>query len=261
MTVDDDVSFSVVLADDDVDMRLLLRAALHRDGRFAVVAEAGDGDAAIEATGRLQPDLVLLDLAMPGRGGLETLPLLHDASPRSRVVVVSGFPGDRLEAVARAGGAVGYVEKGLSPRQTVLDVLAVAGVLDAIAGALSATATFDQDLASGRAARRFMAETLSQWDLGDLLDSVNLLVTELVTNAVVHAESDAEVAVVLTPTTLRVEVADRGGGAALPKDAATFDTSGRGMALVDAMASAWGTTPRADGGKVIWFELARPALS
>lgn len=256
-----DSTFRVVLADDDEDMRMLLRSALHRDGRFEVVAEVGDGDAAVEATERLAPDLLLLDLAMPGRGGLEVLPVLHAASPTTRVVVVSGFPGDRLEAVTRAGGAVGYVEKGLSPRQTVLDVLAVAGVLDAISGALSATARFDQDLASGRAARRFMAETLNQWELGDLLDSVNLLVTELVTNAIVHAESDAEVAVVLTPSTLRVEVGDRGGGEAAPRDAADFDTSGRGMALVDAMASSWGATPRPDGGKVIWFELDRPPLS
>ena len=254
-------TFRVVLADDDGDMRLLLKAALHRDGRFEVVAEAGDGDSAIAATRELTPDLLLLDLAMPGRGGLESLPLLHDASPTTRVVVVSGFPGDRLEAVTRAGGAVGYVEKGLSPKQTVRDVLAVAGVLDAISGALSAKATFDQDLASGRAARRFMAETLAQWDLGDLLDSVNLLVTELVTNAVIHASSDAEVAVVLTPTALRVEVADRGGGDPTRKDADTFDTSGRGMALVDTLATSWGVEPRDDGGKVIWFELERPALS
>lgn len=254
-------TFRVVLADDDGDMRLLLKAALHRDGRFEVVAEVGDGDAAIEATRELTPDLLLLDLAMPGRGGLESLPLLHEASPATRVVVVSGFPGDRLEAVTRAGGAVGYVEKGLSPKQTVRDVLAVAGVLDAISGALSARATFDQDLSSGRAARRFMTETLDQWDVGDLLDSVNLLVTELVTNAVIHAASDAEVAVVLTPTALRVEVADRGGGDPTRKDAADFDTSGRGMALVDTLATSWGVLPRADGGKVIWFELDRPALA
>jgi len=254
-------TFRVVLADDDEDIRVLLRTALHRDGRFEVVAEAGDGDGAVEAVGRLQPDLLLLDLAMPGRGGLESLPLLHLASPSTRVVVVSGFPGDRLEAVTRAGGAVGYVEKGLSPKQTVRDVLAVAGVLDAISGALSAKATFDQDLSSGRAARRFMTETLDQWAVGDLLDSVNLLVTELVTNAIVHAESDAEVAVVLTATALRVEVADRGGGMVTPRDADDFDTSGRGMALVEAMTSAWGTMPRPDGGKIIWFELERPELS
>jgi DNA-binding NarL/FixJ family response regulator len=255
-----DVTFRVVVVDNDDDMRWLLRSALHLDGRFEVVAEAADGDEAVTVVAGVQPDLVLLDLAMPGRGGLEALPRLREVAPAARVVVVSGFPGDRLEAVTRAVGAVGYVEKGLSPKQTVRDVLAVAGVLDAVAGALTARATFEQDLSSGRAARRFLAETLSQWDFGDLLDSVNLLVSELVTNAVVHAESEAEVAVVLTPTALRVEVSDRGGGFAAPKDAADFDTSGRGMAMVDAMANSWGTLPRPGGGKIIWFELDRPSL-
>lgn len=254
-------SFTVLLADDDVDVRVLLGTALRRDGRFDVVAEAADGAEAADAAREHQPDLVLLDLAMPGVGGLEAIPLVRAASPSSRIVVVSGFPGDRLESVTAARGAVGYVEKGLSPKQTVRDVLAVAGVLDSISGALSARATFERDLVSGRKARRFMAETLEVWDIGDLLDNVNLLVTELVTNAVVHAESDAEVAVVLTGTRLRVEVADRGDALPTPRDAADFDTSGRGMALVEALAAAWGTEPRPDGGKVIWFELERPTMA
>jgi DNA-binding NarL/FixJ family response regulator len=255
-----DVIFRVVVADNDDDTRVLLRAALHRDGRFEVVGEASDGDEALSVVTATQPDLVLLDLAMPGRGGLETLPRLREVAPTARVVVVSGFPGDRLEAVTRAVGAVGYVEKGLSPKQTVRDVLAVAGVLDAVADVLTARATFEQDLASGGAARRFLSETLRRWEFGDLLDTVNLLVTELVTNAVVHAESDAEVAVVLTQTALRVEVSDRGAGFAVPKDAGDFDTSGRGMAMVEAMSSSWGTLPRPGGGKIIWFELDRPTL-
>lgn len=248
----------VLLADDDRDARVLLTSALRRDGRFEVVGEAVDGEEAIHSARDLQPDLVLLDLAMPRLGGLEALPAIREASPESRVVVVSGFPGDRLEAVTRAVGAVGYVEKRLSPKQTVRDVIAVAGILDSIAGALSKSETFEQDLAASRAARRFMALTLEEWQCEDLLDTVNLLATELVTNAVVHAESEAEVAVVLTPTALRVEVADRGAGMPAPRDAEQWATSGRGMALVETMASAWGVEPRPDGGKVIWFELARP---
>ena len=254
-------SFRVLLADDDPDVRTLLGAALRRDGRFEVVAEAADGGDAVAAAAEHHPDLVLLDLAMPGIGGLEAIPLIREASPSSRIVVVSGFPGDRLESVTAARGAVGYVEKGLSPKQTVREVLAVAGVLDSISEALSARATFERDLVSGRAARRFMTETLEVWDIGDLLDNVNLLVTELVTNAVVHAESDAEVAVVLTATRLRVEVADRGDGLPVPRDAEDYATSGRGMALVDALAAGWGIDPRPDGGKVIWFELDRPSMA
>jgi CheY-like chemotaxis protein/anti-sigma regulatory factor (Ser/Thr protein kinase) len=255
------VKFRVVVADDDADMRALLSTALRRDGRFEVVGEAGDGDEAVAVVEATQPDLVLLDLGMPGRGGLEALPLLRRAADKAQIVVVSGFPGDRLEAVSRASGAVGYVEKGLSPKQTVLDVLAVAGVLDAIVGFLSNRKTFDRDLASSRAARGFMAETLAQWDCGELLDSVNLLVSELVTNAVVHADSEAEVAVVLTSTSLRVEVADNGSGTVQPREAGAFDTSGRGMALVEAMSTRWGTEHRPDGGRVTWFEVERTGFT
>ena len=252
-------SFRVVLAEDDDDTRHLLATALTRDGRFVVVGEAPDGPAAIECAERLQPDLVLLDLGMPGGGGLEALPRLRQVAPMSRVVVVSGFPGDRLAAVTRASGAVGYVLKGLSPKQTVLDVLAVAGVLDVVAEVISARATFGKSVASSGDARRFMTATLHEWDVDELLDQVNLLVSELVTNAVVHADSEAEVAVVLTTDALRVEVADEGGGMAIRKDAELLDTSGRGISLVDTISTRWGVNPRAGGGKTIWFELEPPS--
>lgn len=253
-----DATFRVVLADDDRDTRRLLAAALHRHGRFIVVGEAADGAAAVAVAADTQPDLVLLDLGMPGGGGLEALPRLRSAVPAARIIVVSGFAGDRLAAVTAASGAVGYVQKGLSPKGTVLDVIAVAGVLDVVESALTVRATFDQNLASARAARRFMDETLRTWAVEELLDAVNLLVSELVTNAVVHARSEPEVAVVLTSDALRVEVADRGEGSAELKAAADFDTSGRGIALVDMMAARWGVDPRADGGKAVWFELEAP---
>jgi DNA-binding NarL/FixJ family response regulator len=255
-----DVKLRVVLADDDEDTRRLFRAAIERDGRAVVAGEATDAGAAVAVAHEVQPDLVLLDLGMPGGGGLEALPRLPEVAPEARVVVVSGFPGERLAAVTRAVGAVGYVEKGLSPKQTIADALAVADVLDAIAEVISAraTATFDKDVSSAGKARRFMSETLREWDVDELLDAVNLLDSELVTNAVIHADSEPEVAVVLTPDALRVEVADQGGGVAVLKDAATFDTSGRGIALVDAMSARWGVEPRVDGGKTIWFELEPP---
>lgn len=253
-------TFRVMLADDNDDMRRLLTVALSRDGRFEVVGEAGDGDEAVELARALKPDLILLDLGMPKRGGLESVPLLREVSPESRVVVVSGFPGERLETLTRAQGAVGYVEKGLSPKQMVLDVLAVAGVLEVVTSALSTSETFEQHAASGRAARRFMAETLTQWRCDDLLDTVSLLVTELVTNAVIHAASDAEVAVALMPTVLRVEVSDRGEGRPERRRAGTMDTSGRGMELIDALAARWGAEPRPGGGNTVWFELERGEL-
>lgn len=251
--------FRVVLADDNDDVRELLSMALERTDRFDVVAEVADVDAVEAAVAELQPDLVLLDLAMPGGGGLEALPKVRAAAPAARVVVVSGFPGDRLGALARERGAVGYVQKGLSPKRIVEEVLAVAGVLDAVEEILlRSRRTLDPDITSSAAARRFMEETLRRWSCGEVLDVVNLLVSELVTNAVVHGGSQAEVSVVLTPHALRVEVGDHDERIPEPKrEGDDWATSGRGLALVESLSRTWGID-RVDGGKVIWFEVDRP---
>lgn len=248
----------VVVVDDVEDVRILYRAALERAGRLTVVGSAGEGDEAVAVVAATQPDLVLLDLAMPGRDGLEALPGIRSACPTARVVVVSGFPRGRLGDHLVSSGAVGYVEKGLSAVRVVDEVIAVAGVLDAVEQALARRRTsLAADLRSSAAARRFMEETLARWDCHDVLDTINLLVSELVTNVVVHARTEAEVAVLLTPSSLRVEVSDESAAAPAPRVAARTDTSGRGLELVEAMATAWGITPRGTG-KTIWFEVPRP---
>jgi DNA-binding NarL/FixJ family response regulator len=250
--------FRAVIVDDDADLRDILTLALERSSRFHVVEAVGDAAGGIEAVARQQPDVTILDLAMPGTGGLDVLHDMQEAAPDSRIVVVTGFPGERLGAVVQERGAVGFVEKGLSPRRTVEEILAVAGVLDAVEEVLaSSRRVLEPELHSSAAARRFMEETLGRWSCADVLDTVNLLVSELVTNAVVHAGSEAEVSVVLTPTALRVEVGDRDEVAPVRREADDWETSGRGMALVEALARAWGVEAR-PGGKVIWFEVDRP---
>ena len=249
--------FRVVVADDFEGMRELLAAALETSGRFEVVARASGGAEALEAVRALQPDLALLDLGMPGVGGIDVLPQLVSASPRTRVVVVSGFPRGHLASLTVGRGAVGYVEKGLSAKAMVDDVVAVAGALETVAAALAQDRTrLDRDLRSSATARRFVVETLRRWECDDVLDTVTLLVSELVTNSVVHAGSEAEVAVLLRPDALRIEVSDT--GAALPdrREAADDATSGRGLAIVDQLASAWGVEVTATG-KTVWFEVPR----
>jgi CheY-like chemotaxis protein len=105
----------IVLVDDTPDLRLLLRAALQARGRFEVVGEAGDGAEGIEVARRLQPDVVLVDLAMPVLDGLDALPGLRQACPAARLVVHSGFESSRLLERACGAGADGYVQKGLDP--------------------------------------------------------------------------------------------------------------------------------------------------
>ena len=81
---------TVVIADDMGDIRALLRMVLERDGRFEVVAEAEDGDKALELLREHQPDFVTLDLHMDGMSDLSLLGEARDASPTSAVVIVTG---------------------------------------------------------------------------------------------------------------------------------------------------------------------------
>lgn len=251
-------AFRVVVADDYDDMRELLTAALEETGRFEVVARCADGEDAVDAVRRYTPDLALLDLGMPGVGGIDVLPRLVAASPQTRVIVVSGFPRGRLAHLTLAHGAVGYVEKGLSAKAVVNDIISVAGMLEAVASALAENrAHLERDPRSSAAARRFVEETLQRWDCGELLDTVNLLVSELVTNSVLHAESAADIAVLLKSDSVRIEVSDTGADLPELHGPSEQATSGRGVALVEMLSSAWGVEPTAEG-KTVWFEVPRP---
>ena len=103
---------SVVLVDDSEDLLFLVRGALERSGYFRVVAEAADGERGVAAVTALQPDVVLLDIAMPVMDGLQALPLIREACPSTIVVMLSGF-GDAsgMPQKALSMGAHGYIHK------------------------------------------------------------------------------------------------------------------------------------------------------
>ncbi|MET0997187.1 MAG: response regulator transcription factor [Marmoricola sp.] len=108
----DSTSISVVLVDDSQDLLFLVRGALERGGQFKVVAEAGDGEQGVAAVKAAQPDLVLLDIAMPVMDGIQALPLIREACPAATVVMLSAF-GDSsgMPQRAMALGANGYIHK------------------------------------------------------------------------------------------------------------------------------------------------------
>jgi signal transduction histidine kinase len=106
----------VLIADDTDDIRLLLRSALERDGRFVVVAEATDGVESIREAARHHPDAVILDLAMPLMDGLEAIPAIRRRSPNSKIVVLSVFPAERMAGQVLEAGAEAYLEKTDIPR-------------------------------------------------------------------------------------------------------------------------------------------------
>lgn len=108
---------------------------------------------------------------------------------------------------------------------------------------------------SAAEARRFIDVTLTGWGCEALVDSVVLLVSEVVTNAILHARSDIEIRVGDRGAMIRVEVTDQGEGDPVRRAFGEDATSGRGLAILEQVASAWGVT-RTAGGKLVWFEVA-----
>ena len=117
----------VILADDVFDLRFMVKLALERSGRFEVIAEAENGDEAVAMAKQHQPDLVLLDVSMPVKDGLEALPDIRSVSPNAKVVMLSGFEASRLASTALESGAAAYLEKGIPPGELVSELLRVLG--------------------------------------------------------------------------------------------------------------------------------------
>jgi CheY-like chemotaxis protein len=105
----------VLICDDEPDIRLLFRTAFEREG--VIVDEAGDGDECLEVAGANPPDVVILDLMMPKRDGLATLPALRRRCPKSAVVVVTAHAAiDAFEASRARGAAACFDKLGFLPR-------------------------------------------------------------------------------------------------------------------------------------------------
>ncbi len=110
--------------------------------------------------------------------------------------------------------------------------------------------------ASARRARRFVGELLHEQGADSVSDVCVLLTSELVTNAVLYAQSDIEVSVHLSPDGVRVAVCDASSVPPVRRLVGTEATSGRGLALVEALSSAWGVdTSRNGAGKEVWFQV------
>jgi DNA-binding NarL/FixJ family response regulator len=93
-------------------VRALLRLVREGDAELTVVGEAGDGDACVTGVCETNADVVLLDLSMASRDGLQVIPMHRSASPDRAIGVLSGFDADRLAPQVIGAGACFYVEKG-----------------------------------------------------------------------------------------------------------------------------------------------------
>src|ERR671930_1835476 len=112
------VAERILLVDDHPLTRSALAALLQQHG-FEVVGEAEDGQQAIERAARLRPDLILLDLSMPGLDGLSALPQLREAAPDCEVVVLTASGTEENLLGAIRAGAAGYLSKSEPPERIV----------------------------------------------------------------------------------------------------------------------------------------------
>jgi two-component system, NarL family, response regulator LiaR len=137
----------IVLVDDHAVVREGLRAFLELQDDFEVVGEAEDGQAAVREAERLRPDVILMDLVMPGLDGVGAMQALRESLPEARVIVLTSFADDDRLLPAIQAGAAGYLLKDAQPAElaravraahageALLDPSVAARLVDAIAQA------------------------------------------------------------------------------------------------------------------------------
>jgi DNA-binding NarL/FixJ family response regulator len=120
----------VLICDDNDALRGLLREVVRSRPSLRVVGEAADGNEAIAEAARLQPDVVLLDLAMPLRTGLDSIVELGRVAPAAKIIVFTGFSEASVAQDVIDLGAVRFLSKGASPdaiNDAIEEVAAEAG--------------------------------------------------------------------------------------------------------------------------------------
>jgi two-component system invasion response regulator UvrY len=115
----------LMLVDDHVLVRMGFRMLLANAG-IEVVAEAGDGEQACQEYPRVKPDVVVMDLSMPGMGGLEAVRRLLAQDPKARVLALSAHEDTAHPSRVLRAGALGYLAKRSAPESLIAAVRAVA---------------------------------------------------------------------------------------------------------------------------------------
>ena len=125
---------------------------------------------------------------------------------------------------------------------------------------VGAARCYPPDPAVLSAARSFAADRLHTLELTELREDVELLLTELMTNVIIHARTDFEVRMEPSGDGVRVEVIDGNTAMPVPGTLVANALSGRGLTLVQSLSARWGAHPNEDGGKTVWFEVVPRAV-
>ncbi|MAT43577.1 MAG: DNA-binding response regulator [Anaerolineaceae bacterium] len=120
------MKIKILLVDDHVNVRQGLRKMLSRSPKVEIVGEAGNGVEALELVEHLNPDVMLLDVEMPGMNGYEVARRVMDSENNVRVLALSGYDDKRYILGMFSSGAVGYITKDEAPNQLLQAVQEVA---------------------------------------------------------------------------------------------------------------------------------------
>ena len=124
-TMEAQSAIRVYLVDDQTMIRAGFKSLLMKDARFEVVGESGDPRRAIDAIAAVKPDVVLLDISMPGLSGIDAIPQIRKSHPKARIVMLTHHEGDSFVEQAMRAGADGYLSKDSEPAELTLAIESV----------------------------------------------------------------------------------------------------------------------------------------
>ena len=154
----------VLLAEDHVVVREGTRALVQHEPDMEVVGEASDGEEAVELTGKLRPDVVIMDIAMPKLNGIEATRQIKELYPATAVLILTAYDDDQYVFALLEAGAAGYLLKNVRGRELIDAIRAVYAGESVLHPAITRK-VLESFIPAGKPAERRMAEPLSEREM------------------------------------------------------------------------------------------------
>jgi DNA-binding NarL/FixJ family response regulator len=169
-----DGKIGILVADDHFIVRMGLIALVNTEPKMTIVGEAADGNQAVDLFGKYKPDLVLMDLRMPLKDGIEATLEIRRQDPHARVLMLTTFDGDTDIYKALQAGAQGYVLKNATGQELIPAIQAVAGgqrwIPKEIAKRLTSRKLFEDLTPREEKVLQLLVKGLANKQIGDLIN-------------------------------------------------------------------------------------------